>query len=126
MTHLDEWNRARRNAAHTYNELLQDAPEVATPQEGGDRTHVYHLNVIQHPRRDDLLAFLKDKGVRAGLHYPIPVHLQPCYEGVPVLQDSLSVTESVASRVIFLPMYPELTRAQIEFVCDQVRAFPTN
>jgi len=59
-------------------------------------------------------------------NYPIPVHLQPCSEGFPFSPDSLSVTESVAKRVISLPMYPELTRSQIEFVCDRVREFPAN
>jgi dTDP-4-amino-4,6-dideoxygalactose transaminase len=70
-----------------------------------------------------LLTHLRDHGVRAGLHYPIPVHLQPCHEGFPFLPDSLPVTESVASRGISLPMYPEITRAQIEVVCDRVRQF---
>jgi dTDP-4-amino-4,6-dideoxygalactose transaminase len=106
--------------------LLKNVPGVITPLADEERTHVYHLYVIQHPRRDALLAHLKDEGVRAGLHYPIPVHLQPCYEGVPCSPDSLSVTELLAKRVISLPMYPELTRSQIEFVCDRVRAFPAN
>ena len=126
LPHLEKWNEARRNSAHLYNELLKDARDVVTPIEGEDRTHVYHLYVIQHPRRDELISHLRDRGVSGGLHYPIPVHLQPCYEGFPVLPDSLSVTESLAARVISLPMYPELTPAQIEFVCDQVRAFPAN
>lgn len=124
LPHLETWNDERRNAARTYNELLKDAAGVVTPHEDEERAHVYHLYVIQHPQRDALLAHLKDKGVRAGLHYPIPVHLQPCYEGCSVSPNSLSVTESLASRVISLPMYPELTRSQIEFVCDRVREFP--
>src|SRR6185369_226673 len=126
LPHLDSWNDDRRRAASIYNELLKDVPGVVTPLADEERTHVYHLYVIQHPRRDELLARLKDRGVRAGLHYPIPVHLQPCYEGIPFAPDSLSVTESVAKRVISLPMYPELTRSQIEFVCDRVRELPAN
>jgi dTDP-4-amino-4,6-dideoxygalactose transaminase len=126
LPHLDTWNEDRRTAAHVYSELLKDVPDVVTPAEGNDRTHVYHLYVIQHPRRDELLVHLREQGVRAGLHYPIPVHLQPCYEGFPFTPDSLSVTESVATRVISLPMYPELTRSQIELVCDRVRNFPAH
>jgi dTDP-4-amino-4,6-dideoxygalactose transaminase len=126
LPHLDSWNDGRRRAASIYNQLLKDVPGVITPLADEERTHVYHLYVIQHPRRDELLARLKDEGVRAGLHYPIPVHLQPCYEGIPFSPDSLSVTELVAKRVISLPMYPELTRSQIEFVCDRVREFPAN
>lgn len=124
LPHLDNWNEQRRRAAQTYNELLADLPAVVLPQEAPDRTHVYHLYVLQHPRRDELLAHLKAAGVRGGLHYPIPVHLQPCYEGIPIAPNSLTTTESVASRVISLPMYPELTRTQIEFVCDRIRDFP--
>lgn len=126
LPHLDSWNEKRRLAAHAYNERLKDAPGIVIPFEGEERTHVFHLYVIQHPQRDELLTHLKNAGVRAGLHYPIPVHLQPCYEGFPFSPDSLSATESLASRVISLPMYPELTRSQIEFVCDRVREFPAN
>ena len=72
LPHLDSWNDDRRRAAGIYNELLKEVPGVITPLADEERTHVYHLYVIQHPRRDELLARLKDEGVRAGLHYPIP------------------------------------------------------
>ncbi len=124
LPHLDDWNQARRTAAALYKELLADADHVVTPREGADRTHVYHLYVIQHPHRDALMTHLREQGVSAGLHYPTPVHLQPCYEFLKVPRGSLPVTESLASRVISLPMYPELTREQIEFVCDSVKQFP--
>jgi dTDP-4-amino-4,6-dideoxygalactose transaminase len=123
LPHLEGWNAARRKAAQLYRQGLKDAADVATPHEGKDRSHVYHLYVIQHPRRDELMAHLSSQGVRAGLHYPTPVHLQPCYQQLGVPRGSLPVTESVAARVISLPMYPELARDQIEFVCDQVRQF---
>jgi len=69
------------------------------------------------------MAHLHDRGVRAGLHYLVSVHLQPRYRDLNVPRGSLPVTEALASRVISLPMYPELTREQIKFVCDQVRGF---
>ena len=123
LHHLDTWNEARRNVARLYNEFLGDVTNVVTPREGEDRTHVYHLYVIQHPNRDALLANLREHGISAGLHYPTPVHLQPCYDFLSVPLGSLPITESLASRVISLPMYAELTREQIELVCDRVRQF---
>jgi dTDP-4-amino-4,6-dideoxygalactose transaminase len=123
LPHLDAWNEARRNAARLYNDFLKDDPRIVTPAEGENRTHVYHLYVIQHPNRDGLMANLREHGISAGLHYPTPVHLQPCYEFLNVPRGSLPITESLASRVISLPMYPELTREQIEFVCEQVKQF---
>lgn len=123
LPHLESWNESRRSAAQLYNEFLKDADDIVTPLEGDERTHVYHLYVIQHPRRDELLAHLCTQGISAGLHYPTPVHLQPCYQSLNVPPGSLPVTESLASRVISLPMYPELTRDQIQFVFDRVRQF---
>lgn len=125
LRHLDQWNEARRNVARVYDDLLKDVDDVVTPQEPADRNHVYHLFVIQHSNRDGLLKHLRAQEVLAGLHYPTPVHLQPCYEFLNIPSGSLPVTESLASRVISLPMYPELTRAQIEFVCDQIKQFPS-
>lgn len=69
------------------------------------------------------MAHLHDRGVRAGLRYPVPVHVQPRYRDLNVPRGSLPVTEALARRVISLPMYPELTREQVKFVCDQVRDF---
>ncbi len=124
LPHLDVWNEARRDKARLYSEFLSDANQIVTPHESQDRTHVYHLYVIQHPNRDGLMAHLREHGISAGLHYPTPVHLQPCYEFLKIPRGSLPVTEAVASRVISLPMYPELTREQIEFVCNQIKQFP--
>lgn len=126
LRHLESWNRARRAAADLYNGWLKDIDGVVTPYAPSDRTHIYHLYVIQHPQRDALLSYLREYGVFAGLHYPIAVHQQPCYEGLNVPPGSLPITESLASQVISLPIYPEITAAQIEFVCDRVRSFPGN
>jgi dTDP-4-amino-4,6-dideoxygalactose transaminase len=126
LAHLDVWNEARRKAARHYDEFLAEADQIVAPHEGQDRSHVYHLYVIQHPHRDGLLAHLREHGISAGLHYPTPVHLQPCYEFLQIAPGSLPITEALASRVISLPMYPELTREQVEFVCDQIKQFPVH
>src|SRR5262249_51020243 len=90
LRRLDEWNAMRQRAAQLYNEFLQDQESIITlPGVAGDRSHVYHLYVIQHPQRDALLASLREQGISAGLHYPLPVHLQPCYEHLAVPRGSL-------------------------------------
>jgi dTDP-4-amino-4,6-dideoxygalactose transaminase len=123
LRHLDDWNAGRQQAARLYDELLKDVGGVIPPHAASDRTHVYHLYVIQHPRRDALMSHLREQGVSAGLHYPTPVHLQPCYESLGVPRGSLPVTESLAPRILSLPMYPEITREQVEHVCQQIRQF---
>ena len=123
LRRLDEWNAARQRAAQTYGELLKDVPGLILPRQAADCSHVYHLYVIQHPRRDALLAHLREGGVAAGLHYPIPVHLQPCYESLAVPPGSLPVTEALASSILSLPMFPELNLAQIQYVCSRLGQF---
>lgn len=123
LRHLDEWNTSRRRAAKLYDEMLKDVNGVRTPYCAEESEHVYHLYVIQHPKRDELLKYLKDQGVQAGLHYPTPVHLQPCYEHLGKPAGSLPVTEAIASSVISLPMFAEITESQIEYVCDCIKGF---
>jgi dTDP-4-amino-4,6-dideoxygalactose transaminase len=123
LRHLDDWNAARRLAARLYEEWLKEVDGVVTPTAAEDRTHVYHLYVIQHPRRDALLSALRERGISAGLHYPTPVHRQPCYESLGIPRGSLPVTESLAPRIISLPMFPEITQEQVEHICQQVRRF---
>lgn len=125
LPHLDSWNAARRAAASAYDKELADLNNVVRPFAAPDRVHVYHLYVIQHPQRDELMAHLNAHGIRAGLHYPTPVHLQPCYRELGTPKGALPVTEALAARVISLPLFPELTREEINFVCEQVRAFST-
>jgi dTDP-4-amino-4,6-dideoxygalactose transaminase len=120
LPHLEDWTEARRAHARAYNELLAGA-EVVTPYESPNVRHVYHLYVIRVPRRDAVLAHLKSKGIDAGIHYPLPVHLQPAYLKQGYGEISLPVTEQVADEIISLPMYPELTRDQIEYVAHSVR-----
>jgi dTDP-4-amino-4,6-dideoxygalactose transaminase len=120
LPRLDQWTEARRAHARTYNELLADA-EVTTPYEAPNVRHVYHLYVIRVPQRDAMLSHLKSKGIDAGIHYPLPVHRQPAYLKLGLGEISLPITEQVAAEVLSLPMYPELTREQIEYVAHSVR-----
>jgi dTDP-4-amino-4,6-dideoxygalactose transaminase len=123
LRHLSDWNASRQRAAARYNELLKAIDSVRTPYVAEESSHVFHLYVIQHPERDRLLNYLRDQGVYGGLHYPTPVHLQPCYETLGMQPGSLPITEELASRVISLPMYAEITDEQIDYVCDCIRKF---
>jgi len=123
LKHLEAWNTARRANAARYKELLQEVDEVTLPVEAPEVESVYHLFVILVDQRDALQSFLAEKGVATGLHYPLPLHLQEAYRGLGYKEGDFPVTESVAKRLLSLPMYPELTAEQIQYVADCVKEF---
>lgn len=121
LAHLDDWTAARRRWAAAYTELLAGLP-VLTPVEAPGRKHVYHLYVIRVPEgRDSLLSFLKQRGVGAGIHYPVPLHRQLAYARDGYADLRLPETEKAAAQVLSLPLYPELTEAQLERVVAAIR-----
>jgi len=122
LPHLAAWNEKRRAHAQLYSELLKNVP-VALPSERSTNTPVYHLYVIRAPKRDELQAFLKEKGVFTGIHYPIPVHLQKSMEFLGYKQGDFPVTERVVSEILSLPMFAELTDEEIKYVVDSVEEF---
>jgi len=122
LRHLDEDNQARSRIAAEYARLLEHAG-VGLPVIRPECSHVYHLYVIRSGERDALLQHLKERGVVAGVHYPVPVHLQPAYQGRLRLNLPLAVSEKAALEVLSLPMYPQLTDNEIQTVCDAVLSF---
>jgi len=124
---VDEWNTRRKEIAKRYtNELkvLKGLKEVVqTPIEATDSDHVYHLYVIQCDQRNDLQAFLESKGVGTLIHYPTPAHRQEAYRYLNYAAGSLPVTEVVAERILSLPLFPELTDAQVDFVIESIGEF---
>ncbi|HDI82940.1 MAG TPA: DegT/DnrJ/EryC1/StrS family aminotransferase [candidate division WOR-3 bacterium] len=119
LKRLDKWNERRRMIARMYNDYLSDLP-IKTPVEHEKAKHVYHLYVIRTERRDELFNYLRENGVGAGIHYPVPCHKQ---EPLLELNISLPVTEKVADEIISLPIHPHMTDADVEYVCDTIRAF---
>lgn len=119
---LEKWNEQRRAHAARYNELLKDVP-VMTPTEMPGNRHVYHLYVIRAPRRDALQAWLKERGIATGIHYPVPIHLQRAFQSLGYRAGDLPVTEQVAGEILSLPMYAELTDEEITYITDSIRAF---
>jgi dTDP-4-amino-4,6-dideoxygalactose transaminase len=122
LRYLEGWIEARRRNAALYSELLTGS-DVITPLEVPGATHVYHLYVIRTAQRDGLLAHLHQQGIGAAIHYPVPIHLQPFYAGDGFRPGQFPITERVCAQVLSLPMFPELTASQIEYVATQVHQF---
>jgi dTDP-4-amino-4,6-dideoxygalactose transaminase len=122
LRHLDADNDARRRLAKRYGERL--APSgLGLPRERSGSGHVHHLFVARSRERDALLAHLERHDVRALVHYPVPVHLQPAYKGRLRGADRLPETEAAAREVISLPLYPELAEQDVERVASAVLEF---
>lgn len=121
LGYLEKWTEARRRHAAHYNRRLSEV--VSVPLELPERRHVYHVYAIRTDRRAELRKHLQAAGVSTNIHYPIPVHLQPCYQFLGVSRGSLPVTEKCVDQLLSLPMFPELTEDQVDFICDEVLAF---
>jgi dTDP-4-amino-4,6-dideoxygalactose transaminase len=110
LEHLAKWNEQRRERAAEYNRLFENAGiAVATPLEPSWSRGVYHLYVVRTNNRDGLIAFLNDKGIGTGVHYPTPLHLQRAYASLRYGWGNFPVAERVASEIVSLPMFPHLT-----------------
>jgi len=122
LAHLDTWNAARRRHAACYTAFLADAG-VLTPHEASYGSSVWHLYVIHTPRRDELKVCLSERGVTAGIHYPVPIHLQPAYADLEYKRGDFPVAERSAQQCLSLPIYAELSESIIHYVADEVREF---
>jgi dTDP-4-amino-4,6-dideoxygalactose transaminase len=123
LRRLPAWTEQRRRLAALYREALADISEIVLPTEAAYARHVYHLYVIRADRRDALQRHLADCGIGTGLHYPVPLHLQPAYRQMKLGRGALPVTEAVAASILSLPMFPELTESQVARVADAIRSF---
>ena len=117
LRHLDAGNAARRERAAWYAQLLAGLPLRLPADYPG---HVYHLYVVESERRDALRAYLQSVGIGCDVHYPEPAHLQPAYADLGYQPGSLPHTEALANRILSLPMFPELSRAEVERVAAAV------
>jgi len=123
LDHLDKWTEKRRAAADKYRKLLKDIELIKLPLEMEYGKHVYHLFVIQYSERDKLQNFLNSCEISTGLHYPVPLHLQKCFADLNYNASYFPVTEKLASDCLSLPMFPDITDDQIEYVCDKIKHF---
>ena len=122
LPHLQAWTNERRRVAHRYHALLKDTP-LQLPLEAAYAESAYHLYVVRHPQRDKLKEHLDAHGVGCALHYPVPLHLQKCYAGLGYRDGDFPVAEKAARECLSLPVYPELTEAQIQRVVTVIKDF---
>ena len=119
LRHLDRWNDARRRSARRYDAKLAEIG-VAPPPRLTDEGHVYHLYVIEVENRAHVQSILADRGIATGVHYPVPIHLQPAYSDLRLGRGTFLRTERAAERILSLPMFPELTEEQIDLVVGAI------
>ena len=141
LTHIADWNQSRRQHAATYDQLLAGAGLTSnqtsnqTSKQGGapvgllarspQATHVFHQYVIRAQRRDELRKFLADRKIGSEIYYPLPLHLQPVFSYLGLKPGDLPVSEQAAREVLALPMFPELTEAEIRLVVESIADFYT-
>lgn len=118
LRHLDSWSSARRERAARYDELLCGLPGVERPLVNPSGTHVFHQYTIRVPKRAHVQKTLAEAGVSTAVYYPTPIHLQPIYHSLGYRPGDLPETEKAANEVLSLPIYPELTEAQMQRVAD--------
>jgi len=123
LGHLKSWNEQRRAKAAEYNRQLANCNAVLLPYEPSWSRGVFHLYVIRTGDRDGLMKHLKEAGIGSAIHYPVPLHLQKAYRSQNYSAGDFPVTESAASEIVSLPMFPQLTSEQLEKVCAEVKSF---
>ncbi len=123
LPHLAAWSAKRREHAAYYTQALTGLPAVRPLVVAAGNEHIFHQYTVRVERRDALQAHLKAKGIGHAVYYPVPLHRQPCFASLGYREGSLPVTERAAREVISLPIYPELTRAQLDAVVAAIREF---
>ena len=125
LKRLNAWNEKRRKNAALYNELLSDLDEVILPPAGNSQVKpVYHLYVVRVKMRDKLRKWLEDNGIQCGIHYPLPIHLQPIYKKLFNFKGGeYPASELVSQTCLSLPMFPTLTSDDIRYISDKIHEF---
>ena len=118
LAHLDQWNDARRAAATRYDAMLADVAGVERLTTIADAVHVHHLYVVLVDDRDRVREVRSDVGVETGIHYPVPLHLTPAYRSLGYAVGDFPVAEAMAPRLLSLPVFPEITAVQQEYVVE--------
>lgn len=125
LRHLDRWNDARRANAARYERLFAEAglEEIVRPTVHADSVHIFHQYTIRAPRRDALRAYLQEAGIGSEVYYPVPLHLQECFAFLGHTAGDLPETERAAGECLSLPIFPELTEEQQQYIVDTIAKF---
>lgn len=119
LKEIDKWNAKRREIVKIYNDALQNSDYV-TPFCREDVEHVYHMYILQSENREEVIAKLKKAGVATGVYYPIPLHLQKVYKDLGYKEGDMPVAEYLSHRTFAIPVYPELTKEQVEYILSRL------
>jgi len=123
LKYLSDWNEARRRHARDYTAGLSAVKDVIVPQEAQYAKHVYHIYALRVQDRDKFMAYLNEKGIACGIHYPIPLHLQNAYAFMQKGPGSFPVAEKCAAEYVSLPMFAELTDEQVAYIVEQIKEY---
>lgn len=121
LIHLENWTDNRVRAAKRYNEGLKDV--LVTPTEEEESRHVYHLYIVQSEKREELANFLKEKGIATGIYYPVPMHLQEVFKPLGYKPEDCKNAYYLSKRTFALPMFPEITDEEIDYIVKSVLEF---
>ncbi len=121
LKYLDTWNEKRRQIARWYQEYLPDQCKYSVPR--NNHHHVYHLMIIEVEERNDLQAFLKEKGVQTSVHYPTPIPHTDAYASKMLIDNDYAVSRRLSNHSLSLPMFPELSVDQVRYVCASISEF---
>ena len=120
LPHIDEWNAKRREIAKVYDERLKDT-DLVTPAVSEENVPVYHMYILQSENREAMLSKLKEKGVATGVYYPVPLHLQKVYKDLGYKEGDMPVAEYLSHRTFAIPVYPELTEEQVDYIIESIK-----
>jgi len=126
LKYIHEWNRSRLKNAQLYSQLLSTVNGITVPSIRKNSEHIFHLYVIRTEYRDDLRAYLKEKGIKTGIHYPTALPFLPAYKYLNHIPQDFPVASKYQNEILSLPMFPELTTSQIEYISDAIRSFMKN
>jgi dTDP-4-amino-4,6-dideoxygalactose transaminase len=125
MRHLEAWTARRQEIARRYSELLGGIDGLTRPLVASDREHVWHLYVVRHRRRDALAKYLASRGIQTGINYPVALPFLPAYRRFGHTREDFPVAYGHQSQILSLPIFAEITWAQIQTVADAIRSFGT-
>lgn len=123
LPHILNWTQQRINNAAVYDDCLKDIPQVELPKVRPNTKHTYHLYVIKAENRDGLASFLKDKGVETAIHYPTALPNLKAYDYLNLVKEEFHKSTTNETKILSLPMFPELTNEQIQYVTDCIKEF---
>ena len=123
LKHLLKWNKKRNEISRHYNKLLKGVGDIITPYFAKNITHIFHQYTIRTKKRDTLRGYLKEKGIPAMIYYPLPLYLQPAFKYLGYKKGDFPETEKAAKEVLSLPIYPELTKKEQDYIVLEIKKF---